>query len=283
MITAHTVDALRQSIQRWRDAGKRIAFVPTMGNLHEGHLTLVRRARELAEQVIVSIFVNPLQFGAGEDFDKYPRTLQRDTELLAAEGVDWLFAPSVDVMYPRPPAEQTQVVVPGLSDILCGASRPGHFTGVATVVCKLFNQVRPDVALFGQKDYQQLMVIRRMVEDLAMRLRIMGIPTVREADGLAMSSRNGYLSEAERATAPVLYRVMSETAEMIQAGMKDYAGLEQRAEGQLAQAGFRLDYFAVRRQADLAEPGEGDREMVILAAAFLGTTRLIDNLEVLQA
>lgn len=256
-----------------------IAFVPTMGNLHEGHLTLVRQARERAERVIVSIFVNPLQFGAGEDFDSYPRTLERDAELLAAEGVDWLFNPPVEVMYPRPAAEQTRVVVPAIGDILCGASRPGHFEGVATVVCKLFNLVRPDLALFGQKDYQQLLVIRRMVADLAMPVEVIGVPTVREPDGLAMSSRNGYLSAAERAIAPALYRVLRDTAAGLRAGdrAKD---LEVAGAAALDASGLKTDYLAIRRQADLAEPEAGDRELVILAAAYLGKARLIDNLEV---
>ena len=278
MITLHSVAELDGALGPERGR-QRIAFVPTMGNLHEGHLTLVRHARELAERVIVSIFVNPLQFGAGEDFDRYPRTLQRDADLLIAEGVDWLFAPSVEVMYPRPQAEQTKVLVPGISDILCGASRPGHFEGVATVVCKLFNLVRPDVALFGQKDYQQLMVIRRMVEDLAMPLQVVGVPTVREADGLAMSSRNGYLTPEERAIAPVLYRTLNDTAEGLRQG-KGSEGLERAAADALNKAGLRTDYFSIRRQADLAAAQAGDAALVILAAAWLGRTRLIDNLEV---
>jgi pantoate--beta-alanine ligase len=278
MITLHRVAELDAALGPLRGR-QRIAFVPTMGNLHEGHLTLVRSAREQAKRVIVSIFVNPLQFGAGEDFDKYPRTLQRDAELLAAEGVDWLFAPPVAVMYPRPQAEQTQVLVPGLSDILCGASRPGHFAGVATVVCKLFNLVRPDVALFGQKDYQQLLVIRRMVEDLGMPVQVEGVATVREADGLAMSSRNGYLTSEERAVAPVLYRTLCDTAEGLRSGALP-AQLERSAAAALDAAGLRSDYFSIRRQADLAEPLAGDSALVILTAAWLGQTRLIDNLEV---
>jgi pantoate--beta-alanine ligase len=258
---------------------ERIAFVPTMGNLHEGHLTLVRRAREQAERVIVSIFVNPLQFGAGEDFAGYPRTLERDAELLAAAGVDWLFAPGVEVMYPKPAAEQTRVVVPAISDILCGATRAGHFEGVATVVCKLFNMVRPEVALFGQKDYQQLLVIRRMVEDLAMPVQVIGVPTVREADGLAMSSRNGYLDAAQRRLAPALYRVLCDTAAGLAAG-ESPAALERAAVQAIDAAGLRSDYLVIRRQADLAAPRAGDSELVILAAAWLGRARLIDNLEV---
>jgi pantoate--beta-alanine ligase len=257
---------------------QRLAFVPTMGNLHAGHLALVRRARELADQVIVSIFVNPLQFGEGEDLASYPRTQARDAELLAAEGVDWLFVPSVAVMYPRPPATQTRVWVPGVSELLCGASRPGHFEGVATVVCKLFNMVRPDVAVFGQKDYQQLLVIRRMVEDLAMPVEIIGAPTIREVDGLAMSSRNGYLSTAERAVAPALYRVLQDTAARLRQGEAP-AELEQAGASAIDAAGMRCDYLAIRRRADLEVPAAADRELVILAAAQLGRARLIDNLE----
>ncbi len=272
--------ALDAALARVRGT-ERIAFVPTMGNLHEGHLALVRRARELANQVVVSIFVNPLQFGQGEDFDGYPRTLEADTRLLAAEGVDSLFTPSVTAMYPKPQAQQTRVEVPGLSDILCGASRPGHFAGVATVVCKLFNLVRPDVALFGQKDYQQLLVIRRMVDDLAMPLEIVGVPTVREADGLAMSSRNGYLTEAERARAPALYRVLLDTAAQLKAS-GDVFELERAACSAIDAAGLRTDYLAIRRQQDLQPSQPGDRALVILAAAWLGQARLIDNLEVVR-
>ncbi len=200
---------LRERVTAWRSAGARLAFVPTMGNLHAGHLTLVREARALADMVVASIFVNPLQFGAGEDLDAYPRTLEDDRRLLAGEGCDLLFTPRVDEVYPRGQAAQTRVEVPGLSDILCGARRPGHFVGVSTVVCKLFNMVQPNLALFGEKDFQQLLVIRRMVEDLAMPVEIVGVPTVRESDGLAMSSRNGYLTAEERARAPVLYRVLT--------------------------------------------------------------------------
>jgi len=257
---------------------ERIAFVPTMGNLHPGHLTLVRHAREQAERVIVSIFVNPLQFGVGEDFDNYPRTLAQDATLLAAEGVDWLFAPPVSAMYPRPPAEQTRVEVPGISDILCGSSRPGHFAGVATVVCKLFNLVRPDLALFGRKDYQQLLVIRRMVEDLALPLAVIGVPTVREQDGLAMSSRNAYLDAAQRHQAPALYRILCTAAEQLRAGLAP-AEVETQGLRALDAAGLRPDYLSVRRQHDLAEPGPQDRALVVLGAAWLGQARLIDNLE----
>lgn len=279
MITIHDPVDLRTQVDRWRRDGA-VAFVPTMGNLHEGHLSLLRAARQVADRVVVSIFVNPMQFGEGEDFDSYPRTLQRDSEMLQGEGADLLFAPAVSVVYPKPPAEQTRVEVPGISDVLCGASRPGHFVGVATVVCKLFNMVQPDVALFGKKDYQQLMVIRRMASDLSMPVRILGVDTLREADGLAMSSRNGYLTASERSIAPALYRTLTGLAERIRQGPADLAGLEDEAALELDGHGLRTDYIAIRRAEDLAVPGPDDDRLVILAAAYLGKARLIDNLEV---
>ncbi len=279
MITINELNALRARIDAWRRDGS-VAFVPTMGNLHPGHLSLVKEARKIADRVVASIFVNPLQFGEGEDFESYPRTLEDDSRMLQAEGTDLLFAPSVEVMYPKPQSEQTRVEVPGLSGLFCGASRPGHFVGVATVVCKLFNMVQSDIAVFGKKDYQQLMVIRRMAEDLAMPVRIVGVDTVREDDGLAMSSRNGYLTEQERAVAPVLYRVLQVLAARLRDGADDYAGLQAQAAVELNEKGFRTDYVVVRRAADLLEPAAGERDLVILAAAYLGKARLIDNLEV---
>jgi pantoate--beta-alanine ligase len=279
VIVVHELAELRSRVDSWRRGGN-VAFVPTMGNLHAGHLSLVKEARVEADRVVASIFVNPLQFGAGEDFDSYPRTLERDSEMLQAEGTDLLFAPSVEVMYPKPQAEQTRVEVPGISDLLCGASRPGHFVGVATVVCKLFNMVQPDIAVFGKKDYQQLMVIRRMVEDLAMPVTVVGVETTRESDGLAMSSRNGYLSAEERAIAPALYRIIRAAAARLQQGEEDYASLEREAAGELEAKGLRSDYFSVRRAEDLGMPGPMEKALVILAAAYLGKARLIDNLEV---
>ncbi len=279
MITINQTSELRAQVDIWRRGGN-VAFVPTMGNLHAGHLSLVREARKLADRVVVSIFVNPMQFAEGEDFDKYPRTLERDSEMLEGEGTDLLFAPSVDVMYPKPQAEQTRVEVPGISDVLCGACRPGHFVGVATVVCKLFNMVQPDVAVFGKKDFQQLMVIRRMVEDLAMPVRIVGAETLRESDGLAMSSRNGYLTADERAIAPLLYRVLTGIATKLKEGEGNLAGLQSTAAQELLDSGLKPDYVAIRRARDLAEPNDDDRDLVILAAAYLGKARLIDNLEV---
>jgi pantoate--beta-alanine ligase len=220
-----------------------------------------------------------MQFGEGEDYDAYPRTLEEDKASLIEVGVDLLFAPPVSTLYPSDLALQTRVEVPGISDVLCGASRAGHFVGVATVVCKLFNMVQPDLAVFGEKDYQQLLVIRRMVTDLAMPVEIVGMPTVRESDGLAMSSRNGYLSVTQRAAAPLLYRTLQTTAEAIRAGDEDYNRLEAQAQAALQDAGFRPDYYAIRRAGDLAIPGESEGELVILAAVYLGTTRLIDNLQ----
>jgi len=280
MITLGTIVDLRQQVSQWRMQGESIALVPTMGNLHAGHLTLVHKAREVADRVVVTIFVNPLQFGGGEDFSSYPRTMQQDSDALAETGADLLFAPSVDEVYSRPQQIQTKVEVPDLSDMLCGASRPGHFVGVATVVCKLFNMVQSDIALFGEKDYQQLLVIRHMVADLCMPVEIMGIPTVREDDGLAMSSRNGYLTDQERKQAPQLYRIIQATADRIGSGDRDYAKLESTAKQGLEKYGFRPDYYTIRRAADLAEPTSTDSGLVILAAAYLGKARLIDNLQV---
>lgn len=277
MITLQKIDQLRQQVSHWRRDGQRIALVPTMGNLHIGHLKLVERARQLADRVIVSVFVNPLQFGQGEDFDSYPRTLDEDSRKLEEYATDLLFAPTVSEVYRRPQAEQTIVEVPGLSGILCGQSRPGHFAGVATVVCKLFNMAQPDVAVFGEKDFQQLMVIRRMVEDLLIPVEIAGMATVREADGLAMSSRNGYLTSEQRAKAPVVYRVLTKTAEALQAGERDFHALEKSACSDLEGAGLRPDYFQIRRAEDLQSPDGTKKELVILVAAYLGNARLIDN------
>lgn len=279
MLRVAEVAGLRREVARWRQAGIRLALVPTMGNLHAGHLALVQAARAQAGRVAVSVFVNPLQFGPSEDFAAYPRTLQRDAELLASAGADLLFAPSVEAMYPRGQAGHTRVEVPGLSEILCGASRPGHFIGVATVVCKLLNLVQPDLALFGEKDYQQLLVIRRMAEDLCLPVEIQGLATVREPDGLAMSSRNAYLLPAERALAAQIYRALGRSAERLRAGVPV---AEVQAEGlaELSAAGLSPEYLSVRRADDLGSPGPDDRELVVLAAARLGRARLIDNLRV---
>ncbi len=269
---------LRQHIQQWRRRGDRIALVPTLGNLHRGHLHLVEQATRHATHTVVSIFVNPLQFGAHEDFNRYPRTVQADCQALSALPVAAVFIPDVTDMYRRPLADMTFVEVPRLSDIFCGASRPGHFRGVATIVTKLFNVVQPDVAVFGQKDWQQLLVIRRLTEDLNLPIEIIGVPTVREADGLAMSSRNGYLSAQERQIAPQLYATLQDIAKRLQQGERDWERLVSQATQRLVEVGFRPDYIAIRRVDDLAMPQAADTQFVILAAAYLGQTRLIDNI-----
>jgi pantoate--beta-alanine ligase len=274
-----SVSDLRARVAAWRRAGERVGLVPTMGNLHEGHLELVKEVRPRVARTVASVFVNPMQFGAGEDFASYPRTLDADREKLAGERVDLLFAPSVDEVYPRGRVAQTRVEVPGISDILCGASRPGHFVGVATVVCKLFNMAQPDLAVFGEKDFQQLLVIRRMAADLCMPVEILGVPTVREPDGLAMSSRNGYLSVDDRRRAPRLYAVLQQAAQALRDG-EPVPGIERESAVLLQQAGFLPDYVEVRRAADLERPDRVDRDLVILAAARLGNARLIDNLRV---
>lgn len=281
MLRIDQLPELRARVAEWRGRGETIAFVPTMGNLHAGHLDLVSEARRRAQRVVVSIFVNPLQFGPQEDLAAYPRTLNQDQSLLAEAHCDLLFTPTPETMYPRGQATQTRVVVPGLSDILCGASRPGHFVGVATVVCKLLNMVQPHLALFGEKDYQQLLVIRRLVEDLAVPVEILGMPTVRESDGLAMSSRNGYLSAQERRRAPALHRALAAAADALRAGQA-IPHVELAATQALAESGLRPDYLSVRRSDDLADPGKDDRELVILAAAYLGRARLIDNLRLVR-
>jgi pantoate--beta-alanine ligase len=274
----YTLNAqLQRALREERARGNTIAFVPTMGNLHEGHLDLVRRARELCDTVVVSIFVNPMQFGPNEDLDAYPRTLTADKEKLFAEGVQHLFAPDVEEIYPEGMGAQTAITVPALSDTLCGASRPGHFTGVATVVSKLFNIVQPDVAVFGEKDFQQLSIIRKMVKDLCMPIDIVGVPTARDEDGLALSSRNGYLTPEERKKAPLLNQLLMECREAIACGFDNFRELEAHARLKLIQAGFEPDYFEIRDARTLDEVTENTEEVAILAAARLGKPRLIDN------
>lgn len=272
------ITEVRDQIAVWRRAGQKIAFVPTMGNLHAGHLALVTAAKSRAECVVVSIFVNPLQFGPNEDFAKYPRTLEADTNVLRGAGADLLFLPEVGEIYPQGQKAATKVEVPEVSEGLCGVFRPGHFAGVATVVAKLFNIVQPDVALFGKKDYQQLQVIRRMVADLCFPIEIIGLDTVREVNGLAMSSRNGYLSVAEREQAAALYRSLKQAVDRLRAGDRDYARIEAAGLAELQAQGFRPDYFSIRRADNLAAPEVGV-PLVVLAAAWLGKTRLIDNIE----
>jgi len=284
MLTITTIAELRESTYFWRRQDERIALVPTMGNLHDGHLRLVKEAKSCADRVVVSIFVNPMQFtdasGAGGDFARYPRTPAQDSELLERSGVDLLFAPAVEEVYAAGLGQTTRVEVPGISDILCGEFRPGHFTGVATVVAKLFNMAQPDVALFGEKDCQQLLVIRRFAAELCYPIEIIGVPTVREANGLAMSSRNQYLTAEERERAALLFQTLSWVKERIKAGDGDFARLESEAKQQLQDAGFRPEYISIRRAADLQPATEGDANLVVLAAGWLGTARLIDNLHV---
>ena len=275
MQTIKSIQRLKDTIQPWRQSCEKIAFVPTMGNLHDGHLQLVQTAHQLADRVIVSIFVNPTQFGPNEDFASYPRTEQQDQEKLKACGVDLLFLPSVAEMYPQP--LQTQISVKGLSTILCGANRPGHFDGVAVVVCKLLNMVQADVLLLGEKDFQQLAVIRQMVSDLNIPINIHSVATIREADGLAMSSRNTYLSASERQRAPLLYQALCAVRDAISTGNNDYPTLVSQQIQTLEKAGFLIDYFQVCRSTDLILATEEDQHLVILIAAKLGKTRLIDN------
>ena len=277
MKTFNTTKALRNALRGHRSQGKTVAFVPTMGNLHEGHIQLVRKARQLADIVVVSIFVNPLQFGANEDLDAYPRTLAADKEKLFAEGTHYLFYPNVDEIYPAGMDHQTLVVVPDLSDTLCGESRPGHFAGVSTVVNKLFQIVQPDTAIFGKKDFQQLAIIEKMVQDLCMPIEIVGVETARDVDGLALSSRNGYLTEEQRSIAPALHQTLLECRDAIACGFDSYEALEAYCTDALKEAGFDPDYFSVRDANTLQEVTTDTEEIVILAAAKLGKPRLIDN------
>jgi len=277
MRTYSTNAQLQRALREARQQNHTIAFVPTMGNLHEGHLNLVRKARALCDIVVVSIFVNPMQFGANEDLDAYPRTLVADKEKLFAEGVQMLFTPDVKEIYPQGMEVQSQVQVPDLSDTLCGADRPGHFTGVATVVTKLFNIVQPDVALFGEKDFQQLSIIRKLVADLCMPIKIVGVATTRAEDGLALSSRNGFLTAAERKIAPTLNATLQTCREAIACGFDNFMELEAHAKLKLIQAGFEPDYFEIRDARTLREVTEETEEVAILAAAKLGKPRLIDN------
>ena len=278
MQTVNDAAALRAAIRGWRTAGQTVGFVPTMGNLHAGHHSLLKLARARADRVVASVFVNPTQFGPGEDFERYPRTLAQDQAGLAEAGCDILFAPEVSTMYPFGAAASVSIHVPVITETLEGAHRPGHFDGVATVVAKLFSLVQPDLAVFGQKDFQQLKVIERMVRDLSLPVKVMSAPTLRDDDGLAMSSRNQYLSAAERARAPQIHATLVQMRELFRQGHA-WQALEQAARARLERAGFVPDYVAIRRADDLAEPGEEDREgLIALVAARLGSTRLIDNL-----
>lgn len=278
MQTVTDTAGLRAVVRTWKSQGRAVGLVPTMGNLHAGHLALLKLARSRCERVVTSIFVNPTQFGPNEDYARYPRTLEQDRAALADNECDLLFVPSVEIMYPYGPEHSVSVHVPGVTEVLEGAHRPGHFDGVATVVTKLFHLVQPDVAVFGQKDYQQLRVIERMVSDLSLPVSVVGGPTRREADGLALSSRNQYLSADERRLAPQLFATLRQMRELHLQGHARQA-IEQAATARLERAGFDTDYIVIRRAADLAEPDADERaNLVALAAARLGRTRLIDNL-----
>ncbi len=280
MNTVETIVELQAEIKAARDAGKRIGFVPTMGNLHEGHMILIDQASEECDFVVASIFINPLQFNDIDDLGRYPRTLAADQEHLRDRDCDLLFFPSVDEMYPHGQDAQTTISVPVVSEGLCGDSRPGHFDGVATVVSKLFHMVQPDAAFFGEKDFQQLAVIRKMVDDLNLPFDVVGVPTCREENGLAMSSRNNYLTEDEKNTAGHIYRVLNEISEKIQSGEKNFAELCVLAKQELVGHGFTPDYVEVRDAKTLRPAVETDTDMVVLAAAILGKARLIDNLRI---
>ena len=278
MNTLHSIAQLRAALARARQENKRISVVPTMGNLHAGHIALVEKARQRTDYVVVSIFVNPLQFGANEDLDSYPRTLAEDQRKLLDAGTDLIFAPNVSEMYPEGMEGHTLISVPVVSEGLCGASRPGHFDGVSTVVSKLLNIVQPDLAIFGEKDFQQLAVIRKMSQDLCLPVQIMGEPIVRADDGLALSSRNGYLNEEQRRSAPFLYQTLQHIEQQIISGRRDFAAIIDEARAALVDAGLKPDYLDLR-DAETLQPATRDtQDMIILAAVFLGTTRLIDNL-----
>ena len=276
MKTLNTTAELRAALATERQLGNSISFVPTMGNLHAGHMALVEHARQVSDCIVSSIFVNPMQFSQNEDIDAYPKTLAADQKLLEERGVKYLFAPTAREMYPQ--GVSTQVQIPVLSNLYCGASRPGHFVGVATICAKLFNIVQPDIAVFGEKDFQQLTIIRQMVRDLCIPVNIIGVQTGRAEDGLALSSRNGYLSDEERQIAPALHQTLRKAADKIKAGERNYADVENCAQQQLREAGFTPDYFHVVNKETLDTAAFADKDLIILAAAQLGKARLIDNL-----
>ncbi|KAA1049728.1 pantoate--beta-alanine ligase [Pseudocitrobacter sp. 73] len=277
MLIIETLPLLRQHIRRLRMEGKRVALVPTMGNLHDGHMKLVDEAKARADVVVVSIFVNPMQFDRPEDLARYPRTLQEDSEKLNKRKVDLVFAPSAQEIYPQGTENHTFVDVPGLSTMLEGASRPGHFRGVSTIVSKLFNLIQPDIACFGEKDFQQLALIRKMVADLGFDIEIVGVPIIRAKDGLALSSRNGYLTSDQRKIAPGLYKVLSNVAEKLQNGERDQPEIIAIAEQELNEKGFRADDIQIRDADTLLDLTDNSKRAVILMAAWLGQARLIDN------
>ncbi|MFB1016254.1 MAG: pantoate--beta-alanine ligase [Alteromonadaceae bacterium] len=279
MNTVENIKDLRAQVKDWRMQGLTIAFVPTMGNLHDGHLALVKAAHRYADKVIVSIFINPMQFGLSEDIDNYPKTLVQDKNRLIGVAADLLFIPSSDIIYPKGYTDNTFVEVPNISDLYCGKSRPGHFRGVATVVCKLFNLVQPDVSCFGSKDYQQLQIIQTMVDDLSMPVEIIPVEIIREKSGLAMSSRNGYLTPEQKDAAPIIYKTLQWLSEQVKTN-NDYRQLCQQASEKINQVGLTTDYINFCHAYTLAPATVNDTELVILVSAFCGKARLIDNLQV---
>ena len=276
----HTVNGLREILRKHRNSGQKIGFVPTMGNLHDGHLALIKQAKQTNDIVVCSIFVNALQFGLNEDWDKYPRTYDSDCEKLDQEGCDYLFYPEDGEMYPNGLDTQSRVICPTMTDVLCGASRPGHFEGVTTVVSKLFNIVQPDEAIFGIKDYQQLAVIKRMTEDLCLPVKIISAPIHREADGLAMSSRNSYINEDERPKVKVLKQVLELIAQQIKAGNLEFTQLEMEAKKRIESEGFKADYVTISNSKTLEPAAVDDREITILGAMYTDSARLIDNISI---
>jgi pantoate--beta-alanine ligase len=280
MDTVTTVAAVREHVRRWRSEGRRVAFVPTMGNLHTGHVSLIEAARRHGDRFVASIFVNPMQFGPNEDYAQYPRTPTKDADMLAEAGCNLMFMPDVAQIYPNGSERAKRVDVPSLSRVLDGEFRPGHFEGVSTIVATLFHIVEPDVAIFGEKDFQQLTIIRRMVADLCMAVEIVGAPTVRDSDGLAMSSRNQYLTPAEREVAPRIYQALQAAANRLQAGDTEFSSIERTGVQALTTAGMKPDYFSVRRAQDLGAPAPDTTHLVVLTAARLGKARLIDNIQV---
>jgi pantoate--beta-alanine ligase len=281
MQTVHSIKQLRRVIKSWQQAEETVGFVPTMGNLHQGHLSLAQEAKKCTDRVVVSVFVNPTQFGAGEDFASYPRTSLEDHRKLSNSQIDVLFLPENEELYF--PNASTEITVSDLSDSHCGTTRNGHFSGVATIVCKLFNIVQPDKAFFGKKDFQQLLVIRRMVQDLNIPVTIEAVPTMRETDGLAMSSRNDYLTPEQKALAPKLFQALQNAQDAILIGNKKYTEIEQQQTDWLREFGFQPEYFSICRSDNLKPANISDTELVILTAAKIGTTRLIDNLDFIKA
>ena len=281
MESSFDIESLRNTMRKWKLAGQSVALVPTMGNLHDGHLSLLRHGKKIADRTVVSIFVNPIQFGRGGDYDRYPSTLDEDFAILEDAGLDLVFAPDLQELYPGGTSEDTRVTVPAISDILCGEFRPGHFSGVATVVIKLLINVQPDFALFGEKDFQQVLVIRRMVQDLLIPIEIVSLPIVREQDGLAMSPRNSYLTEDNRRQATGIIKALTSAAKKLEVQAAPITELKSECQAAVEASGMRPEYVSIRSSSDLAPAQAGDRELVILAAAWLDETRLIDNVQVL--